>query len=151
MGIEWPANGINLAVNSMAPAKKCGRIFSGQPLRLSKEVMMRKVRKSAGSFVLMILLPLGLLMAGCGSATTLPSPTVAGQEVEATAVPPSPVPAEEASLWEVVVQTEIQPTMRMAAFLDENLGLAGGPSDPGKAHYTADGGQTWGVAESSLG
>ena len=39
--------------------------------------------------------------------------------------------------------------MQVAAFLDETFGLTGGPSDPGKAHYTTDGGETWTMADGS--
>jgi hypothetical protein len=119
---------------------------------------MRKARKDIVPFVLMLLLPLVLLLAGCGSATIAPSPTVAEPEVEATATPPppSPAPTEEASAWQVVIQTAAQhPTSmpaRVAVFLDENLGLTGGvDTRVGKAHYTTDGGVTWDVAESSRG
>jgi hypothetical protein len=54
--------------------------------------------------------------------------------------------------WKVVIpQTLFAEKMRMAAFLDEKFGIMGGAGDPGKAHYTTDGGKTWAVADSSGG
>jgi hypothetical protein len=44
---------------------------------------------------------------------------------------------------EVIPQTLFTEKMRMAAFLDEKFGIMGGAGDPGKAHYTSDGGKTW--------
>jgi photosystem II stability/assembly factor-like uncharacterized protein len=41
--------------------------------------------------------------------------------------------------------------VRMAAFLDAQVGFTGGAGDAGKVHYTTDGGQTWTLAESSGG
>ena len=116
---------------------------------------MRKARKSVGSFVLMMLLPLMLLLAGCGPATTPPSPTAAEPAVEATATPPppSPAPTEAAGAWQVVAQSEdpITTGARVAAFLNESLGLTGGVDSAGRAHYTTDGGGAWTPAESSRG
>jgi hypothetical protein len=54
--------------------------------------------------------------------------------------------------WKVAIpQTLFAEKMRMAAFLDEKFGIMGGAGDPGKAHYTSDGGKTWAVADSSGG
>jgi hypothetical protein len=51
--------------------------------------------------------------------------------------------------WEIVLQKEIEQPMRVAAFLDESFGLTGGPADPGMAHYSTDGGETWTMADGS--
>jgi hypothetical protein len=54
--------------------------------------------------------------------------------------------------WEVIVpQTNFGDKLRIAAFLNESFGLTGGAGDPGKAHYTADGGKNWTTADSSGG
>lgn len=54
--------------------------------------------------------------------------------------------------WKVVIpQTLFADKMRMAAFFNEKFGVMGGAGDPGKAHYTLDGGKTWTVADSSGG
>jgi hypothetical protein len=54
--------------------------------------------------------------------------------------------------WKVVIpQTLFAEKMRMASFLNERIGFMGGAGDPGKAHYTTDGGKTWTVADSSGG
>jgi hypothetical protein len=73
-------------------------------------------------------------------------------------VPPAPtepavVPLEKPQAqWKVVIpQTLFAEKMRMASFLDEKSGFMGGAGDPGKAHYTSDGGKTWAVADSSGG
>jgi photosystem II stability/assembly factor-like uncharacterized protein len=73
-----------------------------------------------------------LLMAGC-------APTAA------------PTVAERQPRWEVVLQTEVTQPVRMAAFLDGTFGLTGGADNAGRAHVTTDGGQSWTMAESSLG
>ena len=62
-----------------------------------------------------------------------------------------PTQAESASPWQIVLQKEIEQPMRVAAFLDESFGLTGGSADVGRANVTADGGQTWTLAESSAG
>jgi len=62
-----------------------------------------------------------------------------------------PTPAEDASPWEVVLQTRVSHPVRMVAFLDETSGLTVGPFTAGKARYTTDAGQTWAMAESSDG
>ena len=93
---------------------------------------------------------LGLALAtGCAPAATPPPATATATEVKAepTATPP---PTEEASSWEVVIQTQIEQPTRMAAFLNESLGFTGGAGDPGKAHITTDGTQ-WTLIDSSLG
>jgi hypothetical protein len=67
--------------------------------------------------------------------------------------PPTGVPAEKSQAqWKVVVpETLFAEKMRMAAFSGEKFGIMGGAGDPGKAHYTSDGGKTWAVADSSGG
>jgi hypothetical protein len=66
---------------------------------------------------------------------------------------PTVVPTEKPQpQWKVVIpQTNFGEKLRVAAFLDEKFGITGGAGDPGKAHYTADGGKTWAVADSSGG
>jgi hypothetical protein len=66
----------------------------------------------------------------------------------ATDIPPQP---ENTAKWEIVLKTEIEQPMRMAAFVDETTGFTGGASDGGKAHKTTDGGESWTLAESSKG
>jgi len=57
-----------------------------------------------------------------------------------------------AAQWEVVdPQPKLGEKWRMAAFLNEKTGFAGGAGDIGKARGTDDGGQTWTVADSSGG
>lgn len=93
---------------------------------------------------------LGLaLTAGCAPAATPPPVTATATEVkvEPTATPP---PTEEASSWEIVLQTQIEQPTRMAAFLNEGLGITGGAGDPGRAHITTDGTQ-WTPSDGSLG
>lgn len=99
------------------------------------------------SLVLLIM----IVAAGCTPAATPPPPT-------ATLPPPTdppatttPMEAKDNSPWKIVHQIEVEQPMRMAAFLDANFGLTGGFSDPGKAHYTTDGGQTWTKADTSGG
>ena len=67
--------------------------------------------------------------------------------------PPTGVPTEKSQAqWKVVIpETLFAEKMRMAAFRDEKFGFMGGAGDPGKAHYTSDGGKTWAVADSSGG
>jgi hypothetical protein len=73
--------------------------------------------------------------------------------VLAAAKPPSSGAIKEPQAqWKVVIpQTLFAEKMRMAAFFDEKFGVMGGAGDPGKAHYTLDGGKTWTVADSSGG
>jgi hypothetical protein len=79
--------------------------------------------------------------------------TLIAAGVLAAAKPPSDaVTKESQAQWKVVIpQTLFAEKMRMAAFLDEKFGVMGGAGDPGKAHYTLDGGKTWTVADSSGG
>ena len=67
--------------------------------------------------------------------------------------PPTGVPTEKSQAqWKVVIpETLFAEKMRMAAFFDEKFGIMGGAGDPGKAHYTSDGGKTWTVTDSSGG
>jgi hypothetical protein len=76
-------------------------------------------------------------LAGCTSGAT---------QSGATATPST---AQDSGPWEIVLQKNIEQPMRIAAFLDGSFGVTGGPSDPGRAHYTTDGGVTWTMAESS--
>jgi hypothetical protein len=98
-----------------------------------------------------------IVLSGCAPAVAQPpasttqSQTEPTVEAAATAMPTvsSAQPATE-SAWEIVLQREIEQPMRVAAFLDGDFGITGGPSDPGRAYYTTDGGQTWTMAESSV-
>lgn len=87
----------------------------------------------------LIALLLLALVGGCAPATTPPSATVI------------PTQMGDTSLWEVVLQTEVEQPMRVAVFLDGSFGLTGGSADVGRANVTTDGGQTWTLAESSAG
>ena len=59
---------------------------------------------------------------------------------------------ETAAQWKVVIPEKLfAEKMRMAAFLDEKFGIMGGAGDPGKAHYSSDGGKSWAVSDSSGG
>ena len=80
-------------------------------------------------------------------------PTLFAAGVLAAAKPPIDAATKEPQAqWKVVIpQTLFAEKMRMAAFFDEKLGVMGGAGDPGKAHYTLDGGKTWTVADSSGG
>jgi hypothetical protein len=101
--------------------------------------------------VLVLPLAAGLLLIGgmvgctCMPAASPPSPTELPTDTA------SPTQAEDTGPWEVVLQIKVQEGTRMAAFLDDKTGFMGGTGDPGKAHYTTDGGQTWTLAESSDG
>jgi len=108
--------------------------------------------------LLILLLPVVLL--GCTPAaasapadpTAVPVEPTAPPTVPPTA-PPTAVPTEEepVSGWEEVSRGEVSQPVRMAAFLNETFGVTGGATGAGKAHYTADGGATWTLAESSGG
>ena len=102
------------------------------------------MKKKSGYLGVLILLAAG--MTGCLCPTPQPSPTT---ELPAdTAIPTTPA---DAGPWKTVLQIKVEQPMRMAAFLDEKVGFTGGAGDPGKAHYTTDGGQTWTLAETSTG
>ncbi len=79
--------------------------------------------------------------------------TLALSGIVAAAGPNASAPAKEAQAqWKVVIpETLFAEKMRMAAFLNEKFGIMGGAGDPGKAHYSSDGGKTWAVADSSGG
>ena len=99
---------------------------------------------------------LGLLLlfviVGCTPAAPLPVATQGQPEMVATIAPTAVSPTEtSAGLWEVVLQTEVEQPVRMAAFLDGTFGLTGGADNAGRAHYTSDGGQTWTKATNSSG
>jgi len=89
------------------------------------------------SLLTLLVLLISLSTAGCA---LLPV------RLEATATPDT---AQDTHPWEIVLQREIEQPMRVAAFLAGDFGVTGGPSDPGRAHYTTDGGETWTMAESS--
>jgi len=82
---------------------------------------------------------------GCKPAAPPPSPT------EPPADTAAPAPAEDSGLWEVVIQRDIEQPVRMAAFLDEQVGFTGGAGAEGTARYTTDGGQTWTISEAGSG
>ena len=97
-----------------------------------------------------VLLPVlvAILIAGCAPAATPPPPT----DVPPTPTEPPPTPTEEPqALWEEVLRVKVEQPTRIAAFLDETLGLTCGSGETGKAHYTTDGGQTWTMADTSGG
>jgi hypothetical protein len=79
--------------------------------------------------------------------------TLIAASMLAATLPLTGAPTKETQAqWKVVIpQTLFAEKMRMAAFLDEKFGIMGGAGDPGKAHYTSDGGKTWAVADSSGG
>ena len=91
---------------------------------------------------------LSISLVGCASPPT-PAPAAEVKAESATAA--APVQAETTETWEVVLETRVEQPVRMAAFLDETFGLTGGADSAGKAQLTADGGQTWTMAESSSG
>jgi hypothetical protein len=92
---------------------------------------------------LVLLLVIGLV--GCKPAAPPPSPTEPSADTAATA------PAEDDSVWEVIIQADIEQPVRMAAFIDEQVGFTGGAGDAGTAQYTTDGGQTWTISEAGGG
>ncbi len=96
------------------------------------------------------------LAAGCAPAATLPPPT-ATQPLP-TAAPPSPtvvpatqLPTPDTGPWQAVLETEAETGVRVAAFMNESVGYTGGSAADGRAHYTSDGGKTWGMADTSYG
>ena len=110
--------------------------------------------KYVNIFILLIML-VALLIAGCTSAAT-PAPVDKPAQAPAADTPPAPAqavaaPAKVDSPWQVVLEKEVKQGMRMAAFLDENFGLTGGPDTPGKAQYTTDGGKLRTMADTSGG
>jgi hypothetical protein len=92
---------------------------------------------------LVLLLVIGLV--GCKPVAPPPSPTEPPAD---TAVP---APPEDVSPWEVIIQADIEQPVRMAAFVDEQVGFTGGAGDAGTAQYTTDGGQTWTISEAGGG
>jgi hypothetical protein len=86
-------------------------------------------------------------IAGCAPGSTDPEDG-AGNIAEATNTAPAPT-VQAAGRWEIVLEKRIEQPLRIAAFLDKTFGLTGGPSEPGMAHYTTDGGQTWTMADNS--
>jgi hypothetical protein len=88
------------------------------------------------------------LIAECVLAASPPPTSVSPAPTE-PAVAPTEKPQAQ---WKVVIpQTLFADKMRMASFIDEKSGFMGGAGDPGKAHYTTDGGKNWAVADSSGG
>jgi photosystem II stability/assembly factor-like uncharacterized protein len=101
---------------------------------------------------LMILVSVSIT--GCATTVSSTSSEVSQVEVDSATMAEAeaaPSQAEESGAWEVVLQTEVEQPVRMAAFLDENFGLTGGANSAGRVHVTTDGGQAWTMAESSLG
>lgn len=116
-------------------------------------------------FILLMMLA-ALLLAGCSPSAATPVPADRPAAPPAVDAPSTPaeaaaVPTKTDSPWQVVRETEVKPVMRMAAFLNENFGLHGGPNtgafehmdvpSDGKAQYTTDGGKTWTIADTSNG
>jgi photosystem II stability/assembly factor-like uncharacterized protein len=52
--------------------------------------------------------------------------------------------------WEFLRKDAIDHAIRVAAYLNSDIGITGGPSDEGKAHVTLDGGQSWIMSDSSV-
>jgi hypothetical protein len=79
--------------------------------------------------------------------------TLVAAGVLAATRPSTGAPAKETQAqWKVVIpETLFAEKMRVAAFFDEKIGLMGGAGDPGKAHYSSDGGKSWAVSDSSGG
>jgi hypothetical protein len=105
----------------------------------------RHISLSALSLVVSLLLTVGT--AGCSGAPVTPA---ASSPTELPADTAKPI-LEDGGLWKVVLQVVVEQPVRMAAFLDDKVGFTGGERDPGKAHYTIDGGATWTLAETSTG
>jgi photosystem II stability/assembly factor-like uncharacterized protein len=113
-----------------------------------------KMRKHVVIAVELLSLLLAVCLVGCTPPATPPPATDVPTEVEPTSVPtdtPIPTEVKPAGQWEVVLQSEAEQPIRMAAFLDETFGVTGGATGAGKAHHTADGGATWTMAEGSGG
>lgn len=112
---------------------------------------MRYSRHSVPGLLLLVSILSSVILsgaiAGCAPGSTDPEDG-AGNIAEATNTAPAP-PVQAAGRWEIVLEKRIEQPLRIAAFLDETFGLTGGPSEPGMAHYTTDGGQTWTMADSS--
>ena len=108
--------------------------------------------KYIGAFILFIMLA-ALLIAGCSTSAATPAP--ADKPALAAEVPSAPPAAaaqtKDDSPWQVVFEKEAKQPKRLAAFLDENFGLTGGPDSGGKAQYTTDGGKIWTMADTSSG
>lgn len=107
-------------------------------------------KPKANPFVLLVLvLIIASALAGCAPKTaTLSEPAV--QPAQPTDAP-VPSPAAPASEWEQVSQMEAPVTLRMAAFMDQNTGISGGPDQDGIARTTSDGGKTWSEGDNSSG
>lgn len=96
-----------------------------------------------------------VFLAGCTSPVANEPAPEAGQPVEPVQYQPTPVPPadleihDEKTGWELVREMKIERQVRMAAFLNENFGLTGGPNTPGIARTTKDGGANWTVAGNS--
>lgn len=93
--------------------------------------------------IIILVLSKSLLLAGCAADPL--SPAVSPNR------PTSPAPMQPAagSTWELVLEKQIDHSMRVTAFLDAQFAVTGGPSDSGKAFYSVDGGQSWTQADSS--
>ncbi|MBN1810338.1 MAG: hypothetical protein JXA14_00725 [Anaerolineae bacterium] len=106
---------------------------------------VRHISLSALSLAVSLLLTVGT--AGCSCAPVTPAASSPTELLADTAKPTE----EDSGSWEVVLDLEVEQTLRMAAFLDDKVGYTGGEASEGRAHYTTDGGQTWTMAESSGG
>jgi len=103
--------------------------------------------------LIFLMVLVALLMVGCTSAAT-PAPADKPAQAPAADTPSAPAqaaPAKADSPWQVVFEKEAKQPKRLAAFLDENFGLTGGPDSGGKAQYTTDGGKIWTMADTSSG
>jgi photosystem II stability/assembly factor-like uncharacterized protein len=110
-------------------------------------------RHSMVTIIGLLILLLPVVLIGCAPAAAQPPVDSTAVPVEPTTSPTAVVPTEEepAGLWKEVLREAVEQPVRMAAFLDETLGVTGGATGAGKAHYTTDGGATWTLAESSGG
>jgi hypothetical protein len=102
-----------------------------------------KYGKYLGALILLLISG----MIGC-------TPTPAALPLSSTDAPADtavPAPPENDSPWEVIVEANVEQPVRMAAFLDEQVGFTGGAGAAGTAQYTTDGGQTWTPSEAGGG
>lgn len=106
---------------------------------------MFKFRSQVFVTVVFILAAIGGL-AGCASqAATIAEPISPPVQPTDPPLPPT-VPTGQ---WEQVGKMESSTSLRMAAFMDQDTGITGGPNTQGIARTTSDGGKTWAVAGNS--
>jgi photosystem II stability/assembly factor-like uncharacterized protein len=105
-----------------------------------------KPRLFPGRFTLALLIL--IVLVSCGQPVVQQAPEVTPVLPTATALPEE---VDISSPWKVVLKTEVNQPMRMAAFIDEKIGLTGGANMEGQAHLTTDGGQTWTRSDTSSG